>query len=446
VSFAFKDSSLIGHAYFLRIETPKGRASWVVQLVVHENYRGQSIGTKLLHSVWGFSNDYAWGLATSNPLTVKTLESATIRKVFPKKVKKNLDTIHSLGVHIPFIEKEKVEVNEDRSIVDTQFFVDHSKIDEKMEAYSGEWKLGELPEGFEWIAFTFKEQDTRKLDQEELDKMLEHSDSILKEAYSRMEVDSHQWNKHTAHEVEFILSKLYPLNKDARIGDFGCGFGRHLIELHRRGFENLFGIDFSESNILHGKSLTKNKNISLDINDCRYVRYEDKFDLILCLYDVIGSFPDEFDNYKIIENISRNLKPGGLAAISVMNMELTESLVSHKYDVLADPKPLFNLSASNTMQSSGNIFNPDYMIIDVNSNLVYRKEMFENENQISAEYIIRDRRYKKDELIQLMKKYGFEIQDIRFVQAGKWNIGLDATDHAAKEILVIVKKVSDPSF
>ncbi len=35
-------------------------------------------------------------------------------------------------------------------------------------------------------------------------------------------------------------------NKQARILDYGCGYGRTLAELSRAGFTNLAGADFSE--------------------------------------------------------------------------------------------------------------------------------------------------------------------------------------------------------
>lgn len=70
--------------------------TWVTQLLVHRFYRGRHIATKLLQSAWGFSNYYAWGLATANTVTIKTLEAVTWRQVSPDVIADNIDVIERL--------------------------------------------------------------------------------------------------------------------------------------------------------------------------------------------------------------------------------------------------------------------------------------------------------------------------------------------------------------
>lgn len=43
------------------------------------------------------------------------------------------------------------------------------------------------------------------------------------------------------------------VNKESRILDVGCGYGRTLDELYRKGFRNLIGIDFSRGMIERGR-------------------------------------------------------------------------------------------------------------------------------------------------------------------------------------------------
>ncbi len=57
----------------------------------------------LLHSIWGFSDDFAWGLASANPCTVKTLESATFRKCNTDFIQKNIDAIKMIGKDTTFV-------------------------------------------------------------------------------------------------------------------------------------------------------------------------------------------------------------------------------------------------------------------------------------------------------------------------------------------------------
>jgi hypothetical protein len=92
------------------------------------------------------------------------------------------------------------------------------------------------------------------------------------------------------------------------------------------------------------------------------------------------------------------------------------------------------------MQSTGDVFNPDYYLIDTKSNLVFRKEQFFNDGRLSTEYVIRDKRYYDTEILRLMTRAGFTVLSTTFVQAGRWNIPLKSDDLSAKEILLVIKK------
>ena len=92
------------------------------------------------------------------------------------------------------------------------------------------------------------------------------------------------------------------------------------------------------------------------------------------------------------------------------------------------------------MQQTGNIFNPEYIFIDKKKNLVYRKEQFTNLKILPTELIIADRRYRKEEIKEIIKDFGFKILDSRYVQAGRWGIELKATDEKAKEIFIVAIK------
>lgn len=159
------------------------------------------------------------------------------------------------------------------------------------------------------------------------------------------------------------------------------------------------------------------------------------------MYDVIGSYHNENDNRAILRNIFANLCTGGKAVISVMNMELTKNIAHYKVaDITKYPKSLFNLKASNTMQKTGYIFNPEYYLIDEKTGLVYRKEEFSGDGLLAAEYVIRDKRYTMSEITNLAKNCGFEILETSYVRSGQFEIPLKATDLKAKEILLFLKK------
>lgn len=264
----------------------------------------------------------------------------------------------------------------------------------------------------------------------------------LKEAYSRMDMPVQSWTKGTEQEIDYILSKIN-LKRDSRILDMGCGQGRHSTMLARKGYTNVIGIDFSESNIEKARLSAQENQLPVTFlpADARKFNLGCKFDCILCLYDVIGSFRQEEDNIRIIRSIKRNLKKGGFAIFSVMNMELTESIALHNESISKNPDALLKLPPSDTMQASGNVFKPEYYLINKDDGLVYRKEQFTSGDDMFAEYLVADRRYKKDEIVALVETEGLKVEESRYVQAGHWDVALLSTDAKAKEILLIIRNV-----
>lgn len=438
VALAYYDKTLVGHAFYIIEKTSKGNATWVIQLVVKKDFRRQQIAKKLLFSIWGFSNDYAWGLATTNPLTIKTLESATLRKVSLKQMEQNIDLIKQLSDKINFITRDDITINETNSFVNSSYYVSHDDIPNFISSYGNDWIFGDLQEGFEWLAFTFRDQVLKPTSKKDFNNFIEYSEQRLVDAYSRMDMQNQPWAKHTAIEIKFLRHYI-PENKEIEIVDLGCGTARHIAELYANGYKNVYGFDFSQNLIRQALNSHPELENRVFTQDVRNLKLTKKADVILCLYDVIGSFPTPSENLKIIKVAKRNLKKGGLFICSVMNMELTESLCKYKFDIYKNPKELFKLKASQTMQQTGNIFNPDNFIIDTSTNLVYRKEMFKGDGFLDSEYIIRDKRYTKIEISTLLQNNGFKILESHFVRAGKFDESLNATDKNAKEILTIAR-------
>ena len=439
VSLCFYGDMLLGQAFFLRKNiNDKGMCSWVTQLVVQNKYRNRKIGSKLLQSAWGFSNYYAWGLATANALTLKTLESVTWREINTSVIAQNIDVLEQLIENIPFANIEGISIDDNKCQFFTNFFPELERVNHAEEFKIYSLKLGNIVPGNEWLAFTFASQIMNYTDEKFRD-LLVFSDVQLKEAYSRMPMPQQAWTRGTKNEVDFILSKIANLEINS-ILDIGCGQGRHSLDFACRGYKNIVGVDFSESNIEKARcaALEQHLQASFLCGDARKLKLGNKYDLVLCLYDVIGSFRNEEDNKKIFRAIKHHLKQGGIAVVSVMNMELTESISTNTVSLKETPDALLKLKASKTMAVSGNIFNSEYFLINEDDGLVYRKEQFDSDNMLSAEYVVADKRYKMNELIISAEQLGFNVLYSSYVQAGHWDIPLDATDIRAKEILLFL--------
>lgn len=443
------DDCLIGYAIALRgVSGSKERIIWVTQFVIHTDYRNSGIGKRLLFSIWGFSSFFAWGLVTANPFAVRALEKATRRRCESHRIKKNTQQLMNFGISNVSYIKKGIEhcINENTSKLNTDFFVNHSELDGMILATSTiekPWLLGNIEEGWEWFAFTFKDQTQFELSPIEIGTMLNDSDSIAHEAYNRMQMDNpaHKWAEYTGIEVDYIL-KQFELTKESKILDFGCGTGRHTLELSRRGY-TVTGIDYAKTliDIAQEKANQQTLNPTFIWGDVSNPCFSSdiQYDLILCLYDVIGSYADNSKNIQILENISKSLKKGGYVILSVMNLHLTEKNAKNKFVLSKSSKELLDLTASDTMETSGGIFNPDYYLMDTETKIIYRRELFSFKNGCPKELIVRDRRFYIDEIVEMCENAKLEVNNKRFVGAG-WQKEYDSTHDRAKEILLICRK------
>jgi SAM-dependent methyltransferase len=103
-------------------------------------------------------------------------------------------------------------------------------------------------------------------------------------------------------------------NTQARILDYGCGYGRTLAELSQAGFTNLVGADFSEQMLARARAeapgpwLVRNDGHCLPFKD-------DCFDLVL-LFAVLTCIPDDNEQQLLLSEARRVLRPGGMLYLS----------------------------------------------------------------------------------------------------------------------------------
>jgi hypothetical protein len=121
--------------------------------------------------------------------------------------------------------------------------------------------------------------------------------------------------------------------------------------------------------------------------------------------------------------------------------ELTECLATAKADVAANPSALLNLHPSTIMQDSGNIWDPRYFILDPKTGLVYRRERFGLSHELPIEVIVRDRRYRRNELRDICSRSGLDTSLIWPVALGRWDVALSPTNTQAKEIVAVARKL-----
>lgn len=140
------------------------------------------------------------------------------------------------------------------------------------------------------------------------------------------------------------------VNQDAKILDVGCGYGRTLNELYHMGYRSLTGIDFSKGMIERGKRqfpylhLLVKENDSIDFPD-------NHFDAIILLA-VLTCIPSDEEQRKLISEIKRVLKPGGILYINDFLLNTDERNISRyeKYAKEYGTYGVFELSEGAVMR------------------------------------------------------------------------------------------------
>lgn len=116
----------------------------------------------------------------------------------------------------------------------------------------------------------------------------------------------------TATEIEAFLTMI-AVPAEAMILDLCCGQGRHLLELARRGFQNLYGVDRSHYLISRARRTAAQGGFRINFRegDARKLRFGDsKFDLIYLAGNSFGYFESVDDDIAVLRELRRLLKPG----------------------------------------------------------------------------------------------------------------------------------------
>jgi len=147
--------------------------------------------------------------------------------------------------------------------------------------------------------------------------------------------DKESYTQSTKGEVDFVEGEIGH-DHSKRILDVGCGSGRHVLELARRGYA-VVGIDLSESMLAGGRQIANAENMNVDLIQCdaRKLNYQKEFDAVVMLCE--GAFSlmeeDEMDRL-ILANTFRALRANGKLILTAPNAVF---MLTNQSDASFDP-------------------------------------------------------------------------------------------------------------
>ena len=146
-----------------------------------------------------------------------------------------------------------------------------------------------------------------------------------KEIWS-LDIKNQSWTEDTKNQVDFIIN-AFQLKGSERILDLACGFGRHSLELARRGF-SVVGVDITKEYVLDATKTADKENLNARFihSDIRELDFHEEFDVVLNMADgAIGYLENEEENLKIFDVVAKALKPGGKHIMDIMNGDYADS-------------------------------------------------------------------------------------------------------------------------
>lgn len=218
---------------------------------------------------------------------------------------------------------------------------------------------------------------------------------IFNSMYLKTDADVVEDSQITKKEVD-LFHKILDIKEGNTLLDLACGQGRHLIEMNGRGNYNLYGLDRSRFLIQKAKNISKKKGITINFKegDARKLPYAtDTFDFVTNLGNSFGYFETLDDDTKILKEIYRVLKPGGLLLMEIADGDFLRSNYTPRSWEWIDKKHF--VCRERTMATD-------------NQRLISREVITHTEKGVIVDQFYAERLYTKDDLITLLKDVNFK--------------------------------------
>jgi len=121
-------------------------------------------------------------------------------------------------------------------------------------------------------------------------------------------------------QEEQTLFKIVDKEKPSRVLDVGCGWGRHMELLLKKGVKLCAGVDKEPIMIIKARQLYKygNDRVVLKLESAEELSFNnDSFDMVICMTNTFGNIEKERQRRKVIHEIYRVLRKGGCFILSV---------------------------------------------------------------------------------------------------------------------------------
>ncbi len=218
--------------------------------------------------------------------------------------------------------------------------------------------------------------------------------TLFNSLYLKTDGDVVENDANTVQEVD-LLVRVTGLEKNDKILDLCCGQGRHCLELARRGFCHVTGLDRSRYLIRLARKRARQDNLEISFHegDARKFRFpESTFQCVAILGNSFGYFEREEDDLAVLESVKKVLISGG-----ILVMDLVDGGWMREH---------FERRSWEWIDSNHFVCRERSLASDA-QRLISREVVVHAERGVIADQFYAERLYDKDRILSLLQQAGF---------------------------------------
>lgn len=234
--------------------------------------------------------------------------------------------------------------------------------------------------------------------------------------------------KEEADYIDSLINRFYRGKAtEVKLLDLACGTGRHLQELHNKGYRNLAGSDISSAMVAIAKTTSANSDLRIDYYNESFQssnRINSKFDVVLSMFSAVNYITTYEDQSLTLKNIHGLLKEDGIFIFDYWN---GNAVVKSYSPVKVLRKSDGNTEIMRISETSIDLITQDAF---VKFTCMYLRDNVKSEEFVETHHL---HYYYFSEMLNLLKSQRFEVLHIcPFMQAENtispddWNISIVA--------------------
>ena len=218
--------------------------------------------------------------------------------------------------------------------------------------------------------------------------------TLFNSLYLETDGDIVENDRNTEQEVDLLIRSA-GLERNDRLLDLCCGQGRHSLELARRGFPQVTGLDRSRYRIRLARKRARQRNLQVSFHegDARRFRLGDgEFHCVCVLGNSFGYFDRPEDDLAVLEAVKRALASGGVLVMDLMDGEWMRSHFEPRSWEWVDQNHF-------VCRERG--------LAEDGDRLISREVVVHAERGVIADQFYAERLYSKERMEALMQRAGF---------------------------------------